>query len=66
MDNTQLTLVDLASIKNIIEAASNRGAFKANELTQVGAVYDKLVAFLKAAQAQQEAEAEQIQGEANA
>lgn len=66
MENTQLTLVDLASIKNIIEAASNRGAFKANELTQVGTVYDKLAAFLKAAQSQQEAEAEQNQGEANA
>lgn len=77
MENAQLTLADLASIKNIIEAASSRGAFKAEELTQVGSIYDKLSVFLKAAQAQQEAQAqqqaespeaqtEQSQGEANA
>jgi hypothetical protein len=55
MENTQLTIADLASIHSIIEAASQRGAFRANELTQVGAVYDKLSAFLQAAQAQVEA-----------
>lgn len=52
MENTQLTIADLASIHSIIEAASQRGAFRANELTQVGTVYDKLSAFLQAAQAQ--------------
>lgn len=52
MENTQLTIADLASIHSIIEAASQRGAFRANELSQVGAVYDKLSAFLQAAQAQ--------------
>jgi len=76
MENTQLTLADLASIQNIIEAATTRGAFKANELSQVGAVYDKLSTFLKEVQERQEAEAaaaeaaaeaaEQTQGEANA
>ena len=68
MENTQLTLADLASTKNIIEAATSRGAFKAEELSQVGAVYDKLSKFLAQAQAQQAAEAqeEQTQGEANA
>ena len=62
MENTQLTIANLASIHSIIEAASQRGAFRANELTQVGAVYDKLSAFLQAAQAQAEA-AEQAQAE---
>ena len=62
MENTQLTIADLASIHSIIEAASQRGAFRANELTQVGAVYDKLSAFLQAAQGQVEA-AEQAQAE---
>lgn len=52
--NSQLTLADLASIHNIIDAATQRGAFKANELTAVGAVYDKLSAFLKATQQAQE------------
>lgn len=52
MDNPQLTIADLASISNIIEAATQRGAFRANELSQVGAVYDKLSEFVKAAQTQ--------------
>lgn len=78
MENTQLTLADLASVKNIIEAATTRGAFKAEELTQVGSIYDKLSAFLAQAQAQQKAQeeaqaqqsvekpAESTQGETNA
>ena len=64
--NAQLTLADLASIKNIIEAASTRGAFRANELTVVGTMYDKLSAFIKASQtaAQEQAEQSPTQGEA--
>ena len=60
MENTQLTLADLASIHSIIEAATTRGTFRANELTPVGAIYDKLTAFLIASQAQlaQQAEAQ--------
>ena len=63
---TTLTIADLASIKSIIEAASTRGAFRANELTVVGAMYDKLTAFVEAAQAQAQSETEQTptQGEA--
>jgi hypothetical protein len=44
--DTQLTVADLASIKNLIDAACARGAFKANEMRAVGEVYDKLSAFL--------------------
>ena len=70
MENTQLTLADLASIHSIIEAATTRGAFRANELTPVGAIYDKLTAFLQAANANavtdSEPEAPQAQGEQNA
>ena len=58
MENTQLTVADLASIKNIIEAASSRGAFKAEEMTQVGSIYDKLATFLANVAAQQKAQAE--------
>ena len=47
MDNpNQLSVTDLAVIKNIIDLASTRGAFRANELRQIGEVYDKLSAFL--------------------
>jgi len=69
MENTQLTLADLASIHSIIEAATTRGAFRANELTPVGAIYDKLTAFLQTANANAvtaEPEAPQAQGEQNA
>jgi len=48
MDNTQITIADLDTIKNIIDLASTRGAFRGAELTQVGVVYDKLTAFLEA------------------
>jgi uncharacterized protein YggE len=50
MDNTQITITiaDLDTIKNIIDLASTRGAFRGEELSQVGVVYDKLTAFLSA------------------
>lgn len=44
------TLNDLATVKNIIEVASTRGAFKADELATVGAIYNKVTAFLTSAQ----------------
>lgn len=67
MENVQLTIADLGSIHSIIDAACTRGAFKAAEMKQIGEVYDKLTAFLKQVQAQQEQEANQApQGETNA
>jgi hypothetical protein len=69
MENQQITIADLDTIKNIIDLASTRGAFRGAELTQVGVVYDKLSAFLEAvvaqAQAQEasNAEAGETQGE---
>jgi len=69
MENTQLTIADLASLRTLLEAAANRGAFKAAEMSTVGAVYDKLSKFLEftAAQAQQSQPAQQqAQGDENA
>ena len=58
---TQITIADLDTLKNIVDLASSRGAFRGAELTQVGTIYDKLTAFLNGvieqAKAQQEAEA---------
>ena len=48
MEQVQLTVADLASIRQIIEAACTRGAFRANEMTVVGNVFDKLTTFLAA------------------
>ena len=48
-----LTVQDLQALKNIIDVASQRGAFKPNEMMTVGQTYSKLEAFLAAVQAQQ-------------
>jgi hypothetical protein len=69
MDNIQITIVDLDTIKNVIDLACTRGAFHGTELTEVGAVFDKLTAFLDAVVAQAKAQeannadAGEIQGE---
>ena len=42
----ELNLSDLGAIKSIIDVASQRGAFKANELESVGKIYNRLSTFL--------------------
>lgn len=64
MENVQLTVADLASIKSLLEAACTRGAFKANEMSMVGNVYDKLTQFLTQTAAQNQAQP--AQGDQNA
>jgi len=44
---TGIQIGDMQAVVNIIDLACTRGAFRANELTQVGAVTDKISAFLK-------------------
>ena len=60
-DPTQITIADLDTLRNIVDLASTRGAFRGAELTQVGAVYDKLTAFLDAVIAQAKAQEEATQ-----
>jgi hypothetical protein len=43
-----LTVQDLGALKNIIDVAAQRGAFKPNEMQAVGTVYNKLAGFLDA------------------
>jgi len=67
MENKQLTVADMASLKALIEAAHTRGAFKVGELTTVGMLYDKLTYFIEQSQAQlQQNQTQQAQGEQNA
>ena len=59
MENTSqqtITVVDLDLLRNIVDLACQRGAFRGAEISQVGAVYDKLTKFLEAIveQAQEE------------
>lgn len=49
----ELTVNDLNALKQIIDVASSRGAFKPNEMTVVGSTYNKLDTFLAAVAAQQ-------------
>ena len=58
MDNqpTQLSITDLAVLKNVIDLACSRGAFRAPEMKAVGEVYDKLSTFLDTVIKQAEAE----------
>jgi hypothetical protein len=42
-----LTLQDLVLVAQIIQLTSQRGAFKAEELADVGGLYNKLIAFLQ-------------------
>jgi hypothetical protein len=41
---------DLATMANIIDICTQRGAFRGNELKQVGELFEKITAFVKEAQ----------------
>jgi hypothetical protein len=63
----ELNINDLAAMRSLIEVVSQRGAFKAAELSGVGMLFDKLNTFLDAVAKQQHAaqpkQPEQGQGE---
>ena len=66
---TNITVTDLIAIRDILNLAAERGAFKAEEMLDVGTVYTKLTKFLEAvvaqaaAQEQPAADADQPTGE---
>lgn len=59
-----ISLQDLQVLLQIVDLASSRGAFRGPELTQVGAIFDKLNAFLSFISAQQKQKAEAAAAEA--
>jgi hypothetical protein len=67
MENKEITIADLNLLKDIVDLASTRGAFRAAEMKEIGEVYDKLTSFLEAvvaqAKAQEESAASNTQGE---
>jgi hypothetical protein len=67
MENKEITIADLNLLKDIVDLASTRGAFRAAEMKDVGEVYNKLTSFLDAvvaqAKAQEESAASNTQGE---
>lgn len=44
--SADLNISDLSALKNIIDVATQRGAFKAAEMEAVGKVYNRLSTFL--------------------
>lgn len=46
----ELSVKDLVNIRAIVDTAVRRGAFSAEEVSAVGAAYDKLNVFLNAVQ----------------
>jgi hypothetical protein len=58
----ELTVQDLNAIKAIIDVASQRGAFKPNEMMTVGQTYTKLEQFLTAVGAREAQEQQPQQG----
>lgn len=54
--NEGVSLGDLANVVNIIDVATERGAFRGPELEGIGATRRKIVNLLNEAQAQQQVE----------
>lgn len=50
--DTNISITDLVAIRDIMNMAAERGAFKAEEMLEVGTVYTKLNNFLEAVIAQ--------------
>jgi hypothetical protein len=46
IEQPKLNIKELATIANIIDVSVQRGAFKANEIKEVGELYEKLVNFI--------------------
>ena len=65
IEQPQITIADIAMLKQIVEVASSRGAFRAEELSQVGAVYDRVTAWVES-MTQEATENEAEQGDSDA
>ena len=44
----ELSIADLQNLRTLIDVAVRRGTFAASELSSVGAVFDRVTAFLNA------------------
>lgn len=51
--NPELSIADLQNLRTLVDVAVRRGAFNASELSSVGAVFDRVSAFLNAVAPQQ-------------
>lgn len=63
VEPVKLTLQDLSAIRTLIDVATQRGAYQAAEMSQVGAIFDRLNTFLTQVEAAQK-EAAPAEGDA--
>jgi len=61
-----LSLQDLLLVAQVIQVSTQRGAFRAEELSNIGNLYDRLIAFLNATGALKPADAPADSAEAPA
>jgi len=47
-----ITLTDISAVVEVIRVVTERGVWKANELSVVGALYDRLTKFLESTESQ--------------
>lgn len=64
LEPVNLTIVDLQLLARVVDLASRRGAFQANELSQVGEVFNKLSGFLAYVESTQAKEKESAEAAA--
>ena len=62
-EGSTLGVADLSNAAQVIDIAVQRGAFRANEASQVGEVYNKLANFVAQVKAQQESAEENTEAE---
>ena len=60
----ELSITDLQNLRSIVDVAVRRGAFAANEMSAVGATFDRVNAFLNAVAPQKTEESQQEQAPA--
>lgn len=68
-EQPNVSIGDIMILKQVVEVATARGALRANELSQVGVVYDRVNAWLDSVMPPEEvttSEDEDNQGEADA
>ncbi len=61
----ELTIQDLTAVVQVIDVVTARGALRGDELSTVGGLRDKVAAFVKAAQEQQNNSAPETEVEVN-
>jgi len=66
-EEPNVSIGDIMVLKQVVEVATARGALRANELTQVGVVYDRVSAWIDSVvpPAEVESQEETDQGESN-